>query len=89
MREYVYDSGTFRPLALLTQEGSLRESWHYHCDPNDWVQSITGKKSCKNFDWKNVSPFEITRLSNKMFDAAEAVDLQKNARQDYYPAIKK
>ncbi len=34
MREYVYYPGTFRPLALLTQEGSLRESWHYHCDPN-------------------------------------------------------
>ncbi len=34
MREYVYYPGTFRPLALLTQQGDSRQSWHYHCDPN-------------------------------------------------------
>lgn len=34
MREYVYYPDTFRPLALLTQQGGGRQSWHYHCDPN-------------------------------------------------------
>ncbi|EOE6860972.1 RHS repeat-associated core domain-containing protein [Cronobacter dublinensis] len=53
MREYVYYPGTFRPLALLTQEGSLRESWHYHCDPNGAPVRLTSV--CGEIVWAELT----------------------------------
>ncbi|RYF62706.1 MAG: hypothetical protein EOO39_29830, partial [Cytophagaceae bacterium] len=54
----------------------------------DWVQKKTGKRGFKGFDWKKVSKFEILRLSNKMFKAAEAKGFPKASRGLYNKAMK-
>ncbi|MBJ2221792.1 RHS repeat-associated core domain-containing protein, partial [Pseudomonas sp. MF7453] len=54
----------------------------------DWIQKKTGKRGFNGFDWKSVSKFEILRLSNKMFAAAEAKGFPKAARILYNKAMK-
>ncbi|AZF40091.1 Rhs-family protein [Pseudomonas sp. R4-39-08] len=54
----------------------------------DWVEKKTGKRGFKGFDWKKVSKFEILRLSNKMFAAAEAKGFPKASRRLYNKAMK-
>ena len=54
----------------------------------DWVQKKTGKRGFNGFDWKAVSKFEIQRLSNKMFAAAEAKGFPKASRRLYNDAMK-
>ncbi|EOL8978583.1 RHS repeat-associated core domain-containing protein [Cronobacter turicensis] len=96
MREYVYYPGTFRPLALLTQEAGVRESWHYHCDPNGApvrITSIEGEIvwSERAGAWGEKGPVYASRIDNPLRFQGQYFDpetgLHYNRYRYYDPAI--
>ncbi|MGY5357476.1 RHS repeat domain-containing protein [Cronobacter dublinensis] len=96
MREYVYYPGTFRPLALLTQEGSLRESWHYHCDPNGApvrLTSVCGEIvwAERTGSWGEKGQVFASRIDNPLRFQGQYFDpetgLHYNRYRYYDPAI--
>lgn len=51
-----------------------------------WLRERTGRPLGAKVDWKNVSPKEIQKLSEDMFDAAKVPEL---TRREYYRQINK
>ncbi|ELY5852491.1 AHH domain-containing protein [Cronobacter malonaticus] len=96
MREYIYYPGTFRPLALLTQEEGVRESWHYHCDPNGAPVRITSVEgeivwSERTGVWGEKGPVYASRIENPLRFQGQYFDpetgLHYNRYRYYDPAI--
>ena len=52
----------------------------------EWLRERTGRPVGAKVDWKNVSPKEIQRLSEDMFDAAKVPEL---TRRKYYRQLNK
>ncbi|MGP3593654.1 RHS repeat-associated core domain-containing protein [Vagococcus sp. WN89Y] len=96
MREYIYYPGSFRPLALLTQEEGQKQSWHYHCDPNGAPVRLTSPQgeivwSEKTGVWGEKGEVYASRIDNPLrfqgqyFDAETG--LHYNRYRYYDPAI--
>ncbi|WP_081444730.1 hypothetical protein [Blastopirellula marina] len=51
----------------------------------DWLFEQTGKRVGGRVDWSKVSPQEMQRLTERMFDAASVPDA---ARREYYRAFR-
>lgn len=72
--------GTRTPTVALTktQHEATRKVYR------DWLFEQTGKRVGGRVDWSKVSPQEMQRLTERMFDAASVPDA---ARREYYQAF--
>jgi hypothetical protein len=76
---YVSRGGTTPSIAFTsTQHKATQEVFR------DWLFERTGKKVGGRVDWSKVSPQEIQKLAERMFDAAF---VSESARREYYRAF--
>ncbi|WP_249039315.1 hypothetical protein, partial [Lysinibacillus mangiferihumi] len=76
---YVSRGGNTPTIALTKQQHDATKAVY-----RQWLFEKTGKKVGGKVDWQSVSPKEIQRLTEDMFDAA---NVPKSARQEYYKAF--
>lgn len=96
LREYLYEPDGLRPLALLTQTDGVRESWHYHCDPNGEPVRLTSPSgeivwSAQNGVWGEPGTVHANRIDNPLRFQGQYFDretgLHYNRYRYYDPAI--
>lgn len=96
MREYIYYPDSFRPLALLTQTGEGKQSWHYHCDPNGAPVRLTSPSGeivwSENAGvWGEKGQVYVNRIDNPLRFQGQYYDaetgLHYNRYRYYDPAI--
>lgn len=89
MREYIYYPGSFRPLALLTQEGGEKQSWHYHCDVNGAPVRLTSPAgeivwSEKSGVWGEKGEVFVNRIANPLRFQGQYYDAETGLHYNRY-----
>ncbi|AIA25190.1 RHS repeat-associated core domain-containing protein [Kosakonia sacchari] len=89
MREYVYYPDSFWPLALLTQEGGEKQSWHYHCDPNGAPVRLTSPQgeivwSEKSGIWGEKGEVYASRIDNPLRFQGQYYDVETGLHYNRY-----